>query len=157
MDMNKILQWMDLAKKYQSTDFWNDIFEQSSFEEFMNGNFDFNQTEGSNFEPSKRKNFPAVDIYLTDSEVIIIIDLPGYSKEDIELSLSNTRLKVKGNKQSIYNGETVQQERYLGEFERTIQLPEPTYPNNLQAKFMNGQLLISYKRHFTNEENVPID
>ena len=32
MDMNKILQWMDLAKKYQTTDFWNEIFEQPSFE-----------------------------------------------------------------------------------------------------------------------------
>ena len=38
MDMNKILQWMDLAKKYQTTDFWNEIFEKSSFDEFMKNN-----------------------------------------------------------------------------------------------------------------------
>lgn len=157
MDMNKILHWMDLAKKYQTTDFWNDIFEQSSFEEFMNGNYDFNQADGSKFEPIKKRNFPAIDIYLTDTEVLLIVDLPGYSKDDIELSLSNTKLKIKGNNQIVSIGETVQQERHFGEFERTIQLPEPTYPNHIQAKFINGQLLISYKRHFTNEENVPID
>ena len=32
-------------------------------------------------------------------------------------------------------GEPVQQERYHGAFERVIQLPEPTYPNQIRAKF----------------------
>ena len=44
MDMNKILQWMDLAKKYQTTDFWDGIFEQSSFDEFMKNNVDGNHS-----------------------------------------------------------------------------------------------------------------
>ena len=56
MDMNKILQWMDLAKKYQTTDFWNEIFEQSSFDEFMKNNSDFWQAGESSLEPRQGEN-----------------------------------------------------------------------------------------------------
>ena len=42
--MNKILQWMDLAKKYQTGDFWDGIFDQISFNEFMKTNVDANQS-----------------------------------------------------------------------------------------------------------------
>lgn len=157
MDMNKILQWMDLAKKYQSNDFWNGIFEQSSFDEFMKSNFDFTQAGQSKSEPGRGKKFPPTDIYLTDEEVLLISDLPGYVKEDIQLSVSGTKLLLKGNKRKIITGDPVQQERYYGDFERVIQLPEPVYPNLIRAKFSKGLLVVSYKRQFTNEEQVPIE
>ncbi|MEH7382110.1 Hsp20/alpha crystallin family protein [Bacillus sp. JJ1533] len=155
MDMNKILQWMDLAKKYQTTDFWKDIFDQSSFEEFM-------KTQGSEdratpFESGRDKKFPLVDIYMTESDVLLIAELPGYQKNDIRLSVSGTNLLLKGNSNLVYPGEPIQQERYSGPFERTIQLPEATFPDQIRATFKNGMLLISYKRQFKNEEYVPID
>lgn len=157
MDMNKILQWMDLAKKYQSNDFWNGIFEQSSFDEFMKSNFDFEQAGESKFEPGKGKQFPQTDIYLTNEEVLLISNLPGYVKDDIHLSVSGTRLLIKGSKKKIITGELIQQEINDGDFQRIIPLPEPAYPNHIRAKFSNGQLFVSYKRQFTNEEQVPIE
>ena len=59
MDMNKILQWMDLAKKYQTTDFWNEIFEKSSFDEFMKNNSDFGQADEAPSEPRQGKEVSA--------------------------------------------------------------------------------------------------
>ena len=157
MDMNKILQWMDLAKKYQTTDFWNEIFEQSSFDEFMKNNSDFWQAGESPLEPRQGKTFPPTDIYITDEEVLLISDLAGYVKENIQLSVSGTKLLIKGNNNQVNKGEPVQKERYHGAFERMIQLPEPTYPNQIRAKFHNGLLIVSYKRQFRNEEQVPIE
>ena len=157
MDMNKILQWMDLAKKYQNTDFWNEILGQSSFDEFMKNNSNFWQAGDSSLKPRQAKTFPPTDIYITDEEVMLVSDLAGYAKENIQLSVSGTKLLIKGSNNQVNNGETVQRERYHGDFQRMIQLPEPTYPNQIQAKFHNGLLLVSYKRQFKNEEQVPIE
>lgn len=157
MDMNKMLQWLDLAKKYQTTDFWNEIFEQSSFDEFMKTNSNFWQSGESPLEPRQGEKFPPTDIYITDEEVMLISDLAGYVKENIQLSVSGTKLLIKGSNNQVNKGELVQKERYHGDFQRIIQLPEPTYPNQIRAKFHNGLLFVSYKRQFMNEEQVPIE
>lgn len=157
MDMNKILQWMDLAKKYQTGDFWDGIFDQSSFEEFMKNNLDSNKSGETTMKTGQGRKFPPTDIFITDEEVLLISDLAGYVKENIQLSVSGTSLLIKGNNQQMITGESVQQERHHGPFERMIQLPEPTYPNQIRAKFNNGLLFVSYKRQFLKEERVNIE
>lgn len=157
MDMNKILQWMDLAKKYQTSNFWNEIFDQPSFQEFMKNGQDFGQTSESPFDSEQGKKFPPTDIYMNSEEVLIISDLAGFTKEDIQLSVSGTKLLIKGSNNQVFTGDLVQQERHHGTFQRMINLPEPTFPNQIRAKFNNGLLLITYKRQFKKEENVPIE
>ncbi|OCA81676.1 spore coat protein [Bacillus sp. FJAT-27225] len=157
MDMNKIMQWMDMAKKYQSSNFWSDIFEQSSFEEFMKSNLDMGWAGQSRADTTQAKGFPPTDIYKTDDEIFVISDLAGYMKEEIRLSVSGTKLLIKGNRNEIAAGEPVQQERYQGEFNRIIQLPEPTFPDQIRAKFTNGLLIIRYHRQFKSDEQVPIE
>lgn len=157
MEMEKFLQWMELAKKYQSGNFWSEIFDQSSFDEFLKNN-DFARTESTQAgDMAQQSNFPPTDIYITDSEVILILDIAGYLKEEIQLSVSGTRLLIKGFNNRVIPGELVQQERFHGAFERVIPLPEPAYPNETKAKFNNGLLIVSYKRQFLNEEHVPIE
>lgn len=159
MDMNKMLQWMDLAKKYQSGEFWNGVFDESSLEEFLKGNIGFGQGQegGPKTEKWQGKQFPPTDVYLSEKEVYIIVDLPGYKKEDITLSVSGTKLLIKGSTKNFVFGEPVQKERYYEDFKRIVDLPEPAYPGQVMAKFENGLLLISYKRQFKKEEQVPID
>ncbi|WP_458414638.1 Hsp20/alpha crystallin family protein [Schinkia sp. CFF1] len=160
MDMDKLLQWMELAKKYQASNFWSDIFDQAPFDEFMRNN---DTAEAEPGEPPLGNNltrggkFPPTDIYVTDEEVLVIANLAGYMKEEIELSVSGTKLLIKGSNNRVLPGEPVQQERFHGTFERIIQLPEPTYPDQIRAKFNNGLLLVTYKRQFKNEQYVPID
>lgn len=159
MDMDKFLQWMELAKKYQSSNFWNEIFDQSSFDEFMKNN-DFARTDSAQAEAedmTQQSKFPPTDIYVTDAEVILILDIAGYKKEEIQLAISGTTLLIKGFNNRVIPGEPVQQERFHGAFARVIQLPEPAYPNQTKAKFNNGLLIVSYKRQFLNEEHVPIE
>ncbi|MEH7178067.1 Hsp20/alpha crystallin family protein [Neobacillus vireti] len=157
MDMNKILQWMDLAKKYQTGDFWDGIFDQSSFQESMKSNLESNKSGETAAKAGHGKKFPPTDIFITDEEILLISDLAGYVKENIQLSVSGTNLLIKGNNHQLMTGEPVQKERYHGSFERVIQLPEPTYPNLIRAKFKNGLLFVSYKRQFLTEERVNIE
>ena len=73
------------------------------------------------------------------------------------MSVSGTKLLIKGSDARVFIGEPVQQERQHGAFQRIIQLPEPTFPNQIRAKFNNGLLIITYTRQFRKEENVPIE
>ena len=41
---------------------------------------------------------PAIDMHLTDKNLKVIIDIPGFSKKDIELSLSGDILSIKAEK-----------------------------------------------------------
>ncbi len=148
---------MDMAKKYQTGNFWDGIFEQPSFDEFMKSNFDANKSGETAMKAGQGKKFPPTDIFITDEEVLLISDLAGYLKENIQLSVSGTSLLIKGINQQMIAGEPVQQERYQGSFERVIQLPEPTFPNQIRAKFNNGLLFVSYKRQFLKEERVDIE
>ncbi len=146
---------MDLAKKYQTNDFWKEVFEQSSFEDLMKNHE--NSGTGSPFEMKQNKLFPAIDIYVTDQEVLLIAELAGYQKNNIQLSISGTKLLIRGNSNQVFPGEPIQQERNIGPFERVIHLPEPTLPDQIRATFKDGLLFVSYKRQFMQDEQVPIE
>ncbi|SFC52967.1 HSP20 family protein [Bacillus sp. OV322] len=161
MDFNKLMQWMELAQKYQTTDFWNGVFEQTSFNQFMKENMDMSSPQGPSPDngaaPMPRSDFPAVDIYVTDTEVIILADLAGYTKENIQVSVSGARLLLRGSMNSMIAGQAFLKERSQDGFRRIIDLPEPAESNLITAKFENGLLRLTYNRQFMEEERVNIE
>ncbi|MCR2822399.1 Hsp20/alpha crystallin family protein [Lederbergia panacisoli] len=160
MDFDKLKQWMELAQKYQSGDFWNNMMNQSSFGQFMNDSMDMSggpsQSEKTN-QPQHSTTFPKIDIYITDTEVTVIAELAGYEKENLHISVSGNKLLLKGTSTPIIMGQPVLQERNEGQFQRIIELPEPTFSNQIRAKLQNGLLILTYKRKYFQEERVPID
>lgn len=151
--MEKLKQWMEMAQKYQSGNFWDVIFDQDSNTDEQN-----NQTYRRESQANPPLNrFPLTDIYLTDTQVIVIIELPGFQKEDVQVSLSGNKLLIKGvSKIPIMTGTPFLNERKYGEFERLIELPEPTERKDIQAKFENGLLFVTYTRRYTQHEHIPI-
>lgn len=149
MDFEKMKQWMEVTQKYQNNKFWDMIFEQSPPGTMMD---DF-ETQQSAQDSSK--NFPKTDIVLTETAVILLLEIPGALKEDVFLSVSGNKLTVRGIiKSPILNGEAVLTERKYGEFQRIIELPEPTDSNHIQAIFDNGILAITYGRTYRQEESI---
>ncbi|KAB2331506.1 Hsp20/alpha crystallin family protein [Cytobacillus depressus] len=165
MDFEKLKQWMEVARKYQSGDFWNGMLDQSSFNQFMKENMDMGSSAGPG--PNAGANslgrrpynskFPSIDIYMTDLEIIVLADLAGYKKEDLQVSVSGNKLLLKGTSSPIVSGQAIVQERNQGAFQRIIDLPEPTDSNQIKAKFQNGLLTLTYKRLYIQEETVPIE
>ncbi len=86
---------------------------------------------------------PAVDVYETDKEVVVKAELPGMSKEDLEINATEDSLTLKG---EIKKDEEVSEEGYYrrerryGSFERVIPLPTEVKPDQAKAKFQNGVL-----------------
>jgi len=157
LDFENIKQWMEMAKKYQSGDFWNSMLDQSSFNQFMKDNMDFGSSNNSFVNQTSKNEFPRIDIYMTDYDITVIADLPGFRKEDLHVSVSGIRLLLKGTSMPIVNGQLIRQERVHGQFERVIELPEPTESNQIRAKFRDGVLILTYKRIYRQEEWVNIE
>jgi HSP20 family protein len=156
VDFEKLKQWMEIAQKYNSGHFWNRVFDQDSIAKFMQEAGREEATEEQ--ERKTAPNLPRTDIYLTDSQVIVLMELPGFRKEDVQLFVSGHELVVKGNcKLPMTPVATIQNERMYGEFQRTIELPEPTEGKNIKARFDNGLLVLSYMRKYRYEEHVAIE
>lgn len=115
---------------------------------------------------------PSVDITETDKEIEITADLPGLERKDVEISLENDVLTIRGEKkfeassddqgnqsgQKAQNGQKGQQdqqsqdnqnkryhvaERTYGVFYRVIQLPPGIDTSKVQATMSNGVLKIA--------------
>ncbi|WP_340084635.1 Hsp20/alpha crystallin family protein [Siminovitchia sp. FSL H7-0308] len=135
MDFEKIKQWMEITQKYQNGKFWETIFDGNSFDE---------DEETSEVHPLQSKNksdpkkYPKTDIYVTETDVVVLMEIPGALKEDIALSVSGSKLSVKGVLQPpMINGASVLNERKYGEFQRNIDLPEPVDSKDIYARFKN--------------------
>jgi len=92
---------------------------------------------------------PNVDIFERGNELVILVELPGVKKEEIELVISDDRLIVKG---EIKKPEAVKEEDYIlnersyGSFTRSINLPSDIDKSSVKASFNNGILEISMLR-----------
>ncbi len=86
---------------------------------------------------------PAVDIYETPETIITKADLPGLSREDIEIQIRDNTLSLRGERRFAKD---VQQENYLrierayGAFQRNFTLPATIQQDEIRATFRDGVL-----------------
>jgi len=86
--------------------------------------------------------WPRVEIHDAGNEVKITADLPGLEEKDIELSLHDGVLTLKGEKKSESEG-ALYSERWHGQFQRSVQLGPEVDPENVKAAFKNGVLTVT--------------
>ena len=92
-------------------------------------------------EFQSRSTFPSYDIFYDSNTLLVILEIPGISKEDIKLDFFNNMLTVKGKKQKIIDKNVFQGEIFYGNFERNIQLPiSVTSDQNVSIQLKNGLL-----------------
>lgn len=156
MDFDQLQKWMELAKKQQSDDFWKLFSDPTSFRDFMNDS-NSNSQNFSSQASTKQENFPAIDLYMTDLEIILLADLAGYRKEHLHVSVSGTKLLLKGTMPALIPVKPIHQERRSGDFQRIVELPEPASSSEIRAKFENGLLMVWFQRNRPPEEQVIIE
>jgi HSP20 family protein len=83
---------------------------------------------------------PALDLWETDSELVVVIELPGVLEEDVDVSVSPGRLVVRGVRMEVPRGQAVVREWRWGEFEREVTLPKPVDPATMRATYSEGTL-----------------
>lgn len=89
---------------------------------------------------------PAVDIFETDGhDLVLKAELPGMSREDIEVSVENSTLVLKGQKkfESEVKEENYRRvERSYGQFHRSFTLPSTVDTARVSADYKNGVLTV---------------
>jgi HSP20 family protein len=86
---------------------------------------------------------PPVDIYETDDAFMLKAELPGFSKEDVNLEIHENRLIIRGERKRETEAKEDQYhrlERAYGRFERAFWLPTTVDAEHIQASFKNGIL-----------------
>lgn len=105
-------------------------------------------TGGSDSPSSSSSSGPAVDVYHSKSEVIVVINLPGMENiHTIDLKVKEDVLNIKGSFDSPYQAyEATLLERKRGLFERSIPLPAKVKEVHDSARYKKGVLEIRYSK-----------
>jgi HSP20 family protein len=101
-------------------------------------------------EPSGRPWVPPVDIRETENELIFKADVPDIDMKDIDLSMENGTLTLRGERRfeahtskDKAEGGWHRVERSYGKFERVFTLPETVDAEGVKADYKNGTLTIT--------------
>lgn len=95
--------------------------------------------------PETEFNFPKVNVSENDKEVTVKAELPGMDPKDVDISIQNNVLVLKGEKkfeEEHTEGDFHRVECSYGSINRTIQLPAEVDPEKVKAKCKNGVLNI---------------
>ena len=89
--------------------------------------------------------YPSANIYDAESEFLITVEVPGIAVADVELSMSNGVLTMKGKR---VDSEPVSADQFRrsarpgGHWERQFSLPERIREDEIRAELKNGVLLL---------------
>jgi HSP20 family protein len=99
--------------------------------------------------PSRRELeawLPDIEIFRRNNELVIRADLPGLTKDDIKVDVTENRITLQGERkreQEEEKGGVYRSERSYGSFYREIPLPEGTVADQAKATFKDGVLEIT--------------
>jgi len=89
---------------------------------------------------------PPVDIFQTgDHELVLKAELPDMTRDDIDITVENFVLTIKGEKKAVSEVKDDQYhhiERRYGTFSRSFSLPQTVDSNRVSAEYKNGVLTV---------------
>ncbi|MCS7225253.1 MAG: Hsp20/alpha crystallin family protein [Armatimonadetes bacterium] len=87
---------------------------------------------------------PAIDLSETPTHLTIQAELPGVSKDNLNIDVSEDRVVIRGKKEPEPREDRTYHllERIYGEFERSITLPSPVDADAAHATYKEGVLTI---------------
>ncbi len=107
----------------------------------------FDEALGDFFGPTRSRAMgwaPPVEIFETDSEMVLIVEIPGIQKKDIHISFENGQLSISGERQAPEESRNYHRnERFYGSFERTFQFPGSVDGDKISANLKDGVLRVS--------------
>ena len=103
---------------------------------------------------------PTVDMFERENEVVIRTEVPGISKEDFDISVTENTLTISGERKAE---EEIDEEDYYccessyGKFQRDIALPSGVDAENIKASYKNGVLeVVLPKKEETKPKKIEV-
>src|SRR5919201_3470088 len=103
------------------------------------------------FTPSREEGFasaaflPPADVYEDENHVTLKLEIPGIEEKDLDIRVENNNLVIRGERK--FEQEEKKEnfhriERQYGNFVRSFNLPSSVDPNNIEADYDKGILII---------------
>jgi HSP20 family protein len=89
---------------------------------------------------------PSVDVFEKDGNLVVRADLPGLTKDDVKVEVTDGAITVQGERKKEVEEEREGRyrfERAYGSFYRAVPLPEGVKPDQVNATFKNGVLEVT--------------
>jgi HSP20 family protein len=124
---------------------WTPFSEVSLLQNQMNRLFDTALQSGLNETNGTTSWMPAADIYESDEDLVVNLDLPGVDPKMVDVRVENNVLTIRGERQfnQKQNGENYHRvERSYGAFGRSFTLSTSVNPEKIRASYQSGVLTI---------------
>ena len=105
---------------------------------------------------TSRGAYPPVNVFQENDDYVIIAEIPGAKREDIEIQVKGHQVRLSGKKVVDY-GEKVsihRRERNAGHFDRIVTIPFEVNSEGVKAEFRNGILALSIPRAESDKPRV---
>ncbi len=125
---------------------WRPFRELTTFREEMDKLWNRFFGEWPSKEPSRGEWAPSLDVSETKDNIVVKAEVPGMDAKDIDISLTNDVLTVKGEKKQEKEEKEENYhriERSYGAFSRSIRLPREVQSDKIKANYKNGVLKIT--------------
>ena len=133
------------------------------FRQQINEIFTFLSTLERKDQPGEREHVPFLDCYETERDYVVEVELPGFDRSDLALSICCNMLVIEGTKREEPREKQLNYyclERCFGRFCRTVEIPPGFDRTKVKAKYDKGVLTVSFPRapeKKTIIRNIPIE
>ncbi len=131
-----------LLKRIADTDMFSSVRNMQRLQQQLN-----RMLTADNWQSTQE--YPAINLWTSENGAIVQSEIPGIDPKEVDISLVNDTLTIKGSR----NPDTLpeeprchRQERGCGQFTRSLQLPFDIEVDKVEARFSNGVLQIALPR-----------
>ncbi len=89
---------------------------------------------------------PPVDIYEQDDALVLVVDVPGVRREDMDLRIDHNSVTLEGERARAESSNEIRLERPMGRFRRSFRIGVPVSPGGAEASYRDGVLRITIPR-----------
>lgn len=107
---------------------------------------DLPMRRGAEASPARTAWFPPVDILVEEENLRVRAEIPGMTKDNLDISISGDVLTIKGEKKQEKESKErnyYRSERFYGSFQRLFVLPCAVKADKVSAEYANGVLEIT--------------
>ena len=111
---------------------------------------------GDTFESSSNSK-PVFNIYENRDSYFISADLPGVNKKDVDITISDDSISIKGERKPRNTDSDVHQNYdniSFGAFEKSFSIPDDVNTQKVDAEMVNGVLTLEIKKAKKVDKNI---
>ena len=92
---------------------------------------------------------PVVDIFETENDFILIANLPGVERNNVQVKLDDEQLVVFGKikYEEAVNRKYILNENEIGNYFRSFKISDSINKEKINARYDNGQLIVTLPKH----------